>query len=382
MTTDEILTMAIYGILFVPAIITPLCSCFFRMLLADKKSGGSSNNNATTPLSIIITAHDQGAELERNLPVLLSQAYKPGFEVIVVDESSTDNTDDVLTRLKSQYPNLYTTFIPSSSHYLSRRKLAITVGIKAAKNEWLILTDACCRPEHENWLDIIACHCTERNDIVLGYTGYEHQAGQFCCFEQLLTTCYFMRKAMTDTAYRYSGSNLAIRKSVFMEHNGFLRNLKYMRGEYDFLVNEYATSGHTAVVTSKDAIMRQEVPSQRSWTNHHLYYMETRKHLQRSLGYRALFNVDTTLLYANYITQLMALLYGISSGNVQLASIAILCILLSFGMRIIVANKVAKRFGEHFSLPLIPLMELRVVWQNLWFMLRHRMADKYDFIRK
>lgn len=381
MTTEEVLTITASGILILLAIITPLCNGLFRSPLRKKKSSNVTNG-ATPPLSIILTVHDQGYELERNLPLLLSQKYDADFEVIVVDESSTDNTDDVLTLLKNKYSNLYTTFIPDSCHYLSRRKLALTIGIKAAKNEWLILTDADCHPNSDKWLETISHHCNDNTDIILGYSNYEYPTNSFYRFERLLTSCRLLRKAQRGIAYRYEGSNLAIRKSVFMSHNGFVKNLKYLRGEYDFLVNEYALPGRTAVATEQETFMRQNEPTKKTWTNNHLYYMETRKHLKRSASYRSLYNFDTTILYVNYILIVSAFIYSLVSSSILLTIATSVSFIITLVMRILIARRTALRFGEKLPGMLIPLMELRVMWQNAWFMLRHNRSDKYDFIRR
>ena len=381
MTTEEIMTITASSILVLLAIITPLCNGLFRNPLRKKKSSGTKDGTAA-PLSIILTVHDQGYELERNLPLLLSQKYEAGFEVIVVDESSTDNTDDVLTLLKSQYPNLYTTFIPESSHYLSRRKLALTIGIKAAKNEWLILTDADCRPDSDGWLEAMSRHCNDGTDIVLGYSNYAQPTSSFYRFERLISSCLFMRKAQKGMAYRYDGNNLTIRKSVFMSHNGFVKNLKYLRGEYDFLVNEYALPGRTAVATEPETFLRQDEPSAKTWTNSHLFYMETRKHLKRSAAYRFQFNLDMTMLYANYILIISALTFSLRSSDIILTAAASLSLIITLVMRTLIARRTAAGFGEKLPCTLIPLMELRLLWQNAWFMLRHRRSDKYDFIRR
>lgn len=379
--TIDIFTIVLSGVLLAFAAIAPLCNGLFRRP-ATKKEHGSDVCRAPGKFSIIITAHDKGIELERNLPAILSQRYEPGFEVIVVDESSTDDTHDVLTQLKSKYPNLYTTFIPKSSHYLSRRKLALTLGVKAANNDWLIFTDADCCPESDGWLEAISKYCDENTDIVLGYTNYQADSGQYYRFEQMQTSCMQMRKAQRGTAYRYSGNNLVIRKSVFMSNNGFLKNLKYLRGEYDFMVNEYASTGRTAVAMDNETFVRRENPSRKTWINDHLYYMETRKHLKRSFIYRLIFCIDTLLLHVSYLSCIAFLAASLLLPNVILTAVSAFSIILTITMRILIAKKTAKVFNEHLSGFLIPFMELRIMWQNILFLARYRFSDKYDFIRK
>lgn len=373
----DTLTIIICCGLVLLAVVSSLCNGLLRR---PRKQEETSGQQSAPRLSVIITAHDNACELERNLPAILSQAYEPGFEVIVVDESSTDNTEDVLKLLKNRFTNLYTTFIPESSHYLSRRKLALTVGVKAAKNEWLILTDADCRPESANWLKAMSEHCTDDKDMVMGYTNYQHDAKCFYRFERLLTSCYLLRTATAKQPYRYNGNNLALRKSIFMKHNGFLKNLKFLRGEYDFIVNEYAQPGRTATAITPDCIMRQDSPSCKSWTNTGLYYMETRMHLQRSFGYRTLFNIDTFLLHLNYLSEIGIGVWATLNGNHVMTATAAIAILITLATRVFIASKTIKSFGEHIPLFKVPIFELKIVWHNTWLMLRHRMADKYDFI--
>lgn len=377
--TIDILTIVVCGILLLLAITTPLCNGLFRKPASTKETDDTQERPR---FSIVITVHDNAEELERNLPVILAQEYEPGFEVVVVDESSTDDTEDVIKRLRNKHPNLYATFIPESSHYLSRRKLALTLGVKAAKNEWIIFTDVDCAPESNKWLESMSDCCSKDYDLVLGYTNYAQESKKYYRFERLLTSCYLLRKAQTGMAYRYNGNNLAMRKSVFMSNNGFLQNLKYLRGEYDFIVNEYTTPGRTNIAIEQEAHVCQDAPSKSSWINFHLYYMETRKHLKRSLPYRLLFDTDTVLLHLNYIAQIAAVAYSVLFQNWIITIGAVIGFIITVTLRIVIAGKAIRRFDESIPRWAVPLMEIRVMWQNLSFILRHRISDKYNFIRR
>lgn len=183
-------------------------------------------------------------------------------------------------------------------------------------------------------------------------------------------------------AYRYDGHNLAMRKSVFMSNNGFLKNLKFLRGEYDFIANEHAQPQRTAVAIEPQAHIIQDSPSRKKWANSHLFYMETRRHLERSFGYRMLFNTDTLLLHINYLAQVAAMVYSALTSDWPILGAAVASAMITLALRATIANKAMKMFGVHVSLWSVPLMETRVAWQNLYFMLRHRFSDKYDFIRR
>lgn len=120
------------------------------------------------PYSVIMTVYDQARELEEQLPAFLKQTYKTGYEVIVVDESSTDETPNILKLLKNEYPHLYSTFLPKPNRSIVRRKQAFNVGIKAAKSEWLIITKLSGYPLAEDVLQAIS-EVTADNQLTLGY---------------------------------------------------------------------------------------------------------------------------------------------------------------------------------------------------------------------
>lgn len=118
--------------------------------------------------SVILTVFDQARELEEQLPEFLKQSYEAGYEVIVVDESSTDDTSNVLKLLKNQYPHLYSTFLPKPSSRILRRKQAFNIGLKAAKNEWIIITKISDYPLADDVLQAISENIAD-TPLTLGY---------------------------------------------------------------------------------------------------------------------------------------------------------------------------------------------------------------------
>lgn len=122
-----------------------------------------------TRFSILMTVYDQAPELEANLPAFLTQEYEPGYEVIVVDESSTDNSEDILKLHMNNFHHLYSTFLPKPNRRITRRKLAFNVGIKASKNETIIITKINNAPAAPDVLKAISEVIDERAMLTLGY---------------------------------------------------------------------------------------------------------------------------------------------------------------------------------------------------------------------
>lgn len=212
------------------AVLGSLINPFLRSLRFQKTDTAENQ----PPVSILITAHDNLAELERNLPMFLRQQYTADYQVIVVCQSTDGETQDFLKRTAAENPHLYYTYIPESSRYMSRKKLQITLGVKAAKHEWIILTEPNCRPSNDKWLQTMVRQCQDPNHLVLGYVALDEETKSVRRFDSIRKAYYVLRRAQQTYGYRSHMPNVASRKSDFMKEQGYQGNLEYVRGEYDF----------------------------------------------------------------------------------------------------------------------------------------------------
>lgn len=379
------MTIIICAIVIVAALITPIINIFFRKV----EDSQDLIDDSTLPcLSILLTVQDSARELEQHLPALLTQDYPAGFEVIVVVSKSEDDTNDVLKKLSATYPNLYTTFIPDSSRYMSRKKLAVTLGVKAARHEWVLMTEASCQPASDQWLKRMARHCQDTTDMVMGYTNYDEEASDYQRFECLQEQRYLLRKAQRGTAFRCEPGNLLFRRSLFLDNRGFEGNLKYVRGEYDFIVNKFAERGNTVIETSPEAWMIEDAPYKKIWKNRHLYLMETKRHLARSFCSLLPYRLDSILMHLNYLLIIGCACYGyrlMRQGNGMtepwmLWGTAIAAFLITIILRMIIAKKACKQFNENIPFWKIIPFEISRCWRNLIWRIRYIFSDKYNFI--
>lgn len=386
-------TLIASAIILVFAIASSFLNPFIRF--KKKKGNGKEENsndseavemgNTAPKLTVILTPHDEADRLERNLPFLLGQKYPSGFQVIVVIDESAHDTEDVLKRMQGQLNenpgdgSLYFSYIPDSSRYLSRKKLAITVGIKAATTEWVLITEASSIPSSDQWLATMAKECNDNNKLVVGYGNYSDESSSFKRFERLHSAYYLMREDVRGHAYRTLSHNLMFRKDDFMSKDGFLGNLNLIRGEYDFIVNKFATHDGTALIVDDEAWMIDEAPSKKEWMANHIFYMETRRWLSGGQRHRMWFNIDQIALHLSFLLVVAAIIYGAICLNATLLAASALSFILMITIRTIIGHKAMKSFHEKIPALLIYPYELSLVWHNLGYAIRYRWSNKLDF---
>jgi len=214
------------------------------------------------PVSVIVCAHNEAPNLLANLPSVLSQKYKDGvgkslYEVVVVNDASTDNTEDVLNSLKIKYPHLIIVEVSADTYRtLPGKKFALSYGVAAASNEWLLMTDADCKPAGEHWLGSMVAPLAYGKEIVLGYGAHRTTSGllnAFIRWETVHTFLQYSTYAMAGTPYMGVGRNLACTRQTMLEAQEAPIWGSLPSGDDDFLVRIMADNSNTAVVSTPRA---------------------------------------------------------------------------------------------------------------------------------
>jgi len=228
---------------------------FYLSVYLNRPSGLKKSGQ---PVSIIICARNEAENLQNFLPSILEQDY-PDFEVIVVNDCSEDNSYDILGKYLTQYPRLRISNVNKDPKFTHSKKFAQFIGIKAAKNEILLFTDADCHPESNKWLDGMASHFDENTNFVLGYGGYLKKKGflnKYIRYDCLTIAMQYFGMAIRGIPYMGVGRNLAYRRSVFFNNKGFGSHNHVISGDDDLLVNSIATGKNTNVEFRKETHTR------------------------------------------------------------------------------------------------------------------------------
>jgi len=213
------------------------------------------------PISIIICAKNEEENIKKYFPTILSQNY-PDYEIVLIDDASSDETLELFESYEKQYANVKLVKVQNNEAFWGNKKFALTLGIKAAKNEYLVFTDADCYPVSTDWLLQISSQFTKEKTIVLGYGAFEKVKNSFVNkiirFDALLTATQYFSWTKLGKPYMGIGRNLAYKKSEFFNVRGFMDHMKVRAGDDDLFINQAATSSNTEILFSGDSFTYTE----------------------------------------------------------------------------------------------------------------------------
>jgi cellulose synthase/poly-beta-1,6-N-acetylglucosamine synthase-like glycosyltransferase len=378
-TTPELILMGVVCVLFVIQLlyyqITYLRPCRKAAQLANRPV-----SDERPPVSIIVYANNESFNLKENLPLLLHQDY-PAYEIIVINDGSTDESDEVLKLLENDHPHLYHTFIPQESKYLSRRKLSLTIGIKAAHYDTLFFIEANCRPLTNTWLSTMVRNYTEKTRIVLGFCAYRTYKGLFhklVAYDNLLAGTQYLSAALINRPYSGNGRNLSYRKSLFYEHKGFKHSLNLHAGDDDLFINEAATAENTRVEYAPGSITEMTpVDCFAAWHEMKVSRAATQSHFK---GKRQLFYHIEKVSGGLFLLAVVAsLVVGLSGFNPLTAGLALLLYVLLYIVKALVLEKLALMLQQRPFTAWLPLLEIAGLFTGIYIHIFRFIRRKRDY---
>ena len=233
-------------------------------------------------VSVIICAKNEDENLEENLPSFLKQNY-PFYELIVVNDQSVDRTKYVLQELEKHNFNLKVVTIDENVTHQIGKKFALTMGLKTAKYDYVLLSDADCRADSENWIKQMVTSFSKK-DIVLGFGAYQKKRGilnKFIRFDTFQVALQYFSYALSGIPYMGVGRNLAYKKSLFFQNKGFATHLHIPSGDDDLFIQEVATKDNVAIQILEESHTTSQVMD--SWKE---WIYQKRRHITTSKYYK------------------------------------------------------------------------------------------------
>ena len=330
---------------------------FFTRLAFYKVT--SKNITQTHPVSVIICSRDEAANLVKNLPGALIQQYRTTHEVIVVNDNSFDESKYILEEYQRTYKQLQLVELTQEARFIPGKKFPLSIGIKTAKHEIVLLTDADCVPATEYWIEKMQEGFTNGIEIVLGYGALHKKKGFFnklVRWETLQTALQYLSYARAGLTYMGVGRNLSYKKSIFFRHKGFSSHNHVPGGDDDLFINKAATKKNTAIVIDKDAFTLSEPP--KSWKQ---WVRQKNRHYTTSKYYKAIHKFLLGLYAFSHFLFYPLFVASLLFYNWQLA-------LIVFGIRFLIQGiilfKVTQKLNEKDLFPIYLFLD---IWMFFYY---------------
>lgn len=254
---------------------------FFSTFLFSKHKEEKFSKKKT--VSVIICAKNEAKNLKNFLPSIVNQNY-PNFEIVLINDDSTDETLEIMQTFSKKYNNIKIVDVKNIEPFWGNKKYALTLGIKAAKHNYLLFTDADCKPSSENWIAEMVTQFTDEKQIILGYGKYIQEnklVNLLVRYETLLTAMQYFSYAKVGIPYMAVGRNLAYHKSEFYKVKGFINHIHLKSGDDDLFIQDASNKENTTIQTNPKTFTLSKAPdSFKQW------FRQKRRHISTANHYK------------------------------------------------------------------------------------------------
>lgn len=254
-------------------------------------------------VSVIIAARNEEDNLFNNLEHILNQDY-PEFEVIVVNHQSSDDTKHILGALQKQYKHLKVIEIERNKHLKIGKKLPITLGVKGARYEHLLFTDADCKPASNQWIRNMSEQFSEKKDIVLGYGPYHKEKGllnAFIRFDTVQIAINYFSFSINGMSYMGVGRNMAYKKSLFESVGGFKSHYGIASGDDDLFIRDAANRKNVSICIKEPSLCLSQPKT--TWTE---WFKQKQRHYSTAGRYKVITKLLLSFLPMMLILQVFS----------------------------------------------------------------------------
>lgn len=283
---------------------------------SPSQSEAQGSSEASPGISVVIVTHDSDRMLERAIRQVAAQDY-PNFEILIVNNASSDNTNDVIKRYAQLHPGLIRyTFLPQNKNGILHEAMAVTLGVRAARKEWVLLLKPTSVPKSIEWLRSFADAIQKGYCLCLGYNqfyGYDNahwvkKTRRRLRKKQILNFRAIMRGKRKPL--EAEGSNIAFRKDEFLSNGGYGKWLSLRNCHENLYVTTYFNSGTTIMLTTPDVQVETILPP--------IFALWQTERRQRKQAYHR-FSIETRLRRSHYkiisilaLMSMLALLAGLA----------------------------------------------------------------------
>ncbi|MFH7013055.1 glycosyltransferase [Flavobacterium sp. FlaQc-52] len=313
------------------------------------------------PVSVIVCAKNEEENVKKYIPLLAEQNY-PDFEIVLIDDASSDETLEAFEEFEKQYANVRLVKVENNEAFWGNKKYALTLGIKASKKEYLLFTDADCYPASKDWITAMTSQFTMNRTIVLGYGGYDKiersLLNKVIRFETVLTAMQYLSWAKVGAPYMGVGRNLAYKKEEFFNVNGFIEHIQIRSGDDDLFVNQAANKNNTAIAYTPDSFTYSKPKeTYREW------FAQKRRHVATANYYKVFDKIQLGLFYTS---QLFFFILVILLLAFQFQWIAVLALLATrYTIAWIVIGFSASKLKEKDLRAWFPVVEIMLIFTQI-----------------